>query len=140
MAHPTWRELLKDFTVKAKPDGLWTIALEYIVGPLKLKVIADGSWKYSTVGSSTCSPDGDAFSAVNIANCLYPNGTVGSLIGKIGGSTAGRADGKLFVVGRFCIVEVDEKTRGTLFFTINDEPNGFADNDGEIKVSVFEAF
>ena len=95
---------------------------------------------YTKTSPSECTADGDLVSPLATSNCLNSDGTVGSLIGKIGGSTAGKKDGKVFVVGRFCIIDIDDKIKGPLFLTINDEPYGFGDNSGQLKVSVYETF
>lgn len=139
MTDLSWRELVKDFAVPAKPNGFWTLVVEYIAGPKKLKLESAGQWNYSEKLKSPCGPDGDPHSPTASANCVNPEAPVGSLIGKIGGSTAGTKDGKIFVVGRLCILDLDEATSGPLFLSINDEQTGYPDNGGELKVTVYEA-
>jgi hypothetical protein len=134
-----WTVLKKEAHVPATGPTLWTIVCEYVSGPRKLKFEAHGSWRYSRRIVDSCSPDGDPGSPVDRSKCLKADAAVGALIGKIGGSTAGKSDGVVFIVGSFCIVDVPDKTAGTLFLTINDEESGFSDNEGEVTVSVYDA-
>jgi hypothetical protein len=144
MADIQWNEMIAA-EILAKPNGLWTRAYDYVSGPKKLslevKPKADGTlqtWKYSTLRE--CSANGDLGSSIGADRCLLKTAPVGALIGKIGGSTAGATDGTItFIVGQFCVVEFDEKVKGPLFLTINDEPSGFADNDGQLSVTLSEA-
>jgi hypothetical protein len=58
------------------------------------------------------------------------------LLAKIGGSTAGTSDGKVFLVGSFSVFEIDSATKGPLFLTINDDPAGFENNAGALLVDI----
>jgi hypothetical protein len=62
---------------------------------------------------------------------------VGALIVKIGGSTAGVADGVVRVAGSSAVIQIDDKTSGPVFLTINDELTGLSDNSGELRVKIF---
>jgi len=64
---------------------------------------------------------------------------VGALLVKIGGSTAGLRDGDVNVAGSAAVIPVDEKTSAPIFLTINDEPAGLSDNEGELTVKLFIA-
>jgi hypothetical protein len=129
-----WAEEKDQIEVKAKPDGTWTWAYDYVKGPALIKFEATGEWRYSP--AKECSADGDLNSMISAKNCILPDAPVGALIVKIGGSTAGAKDGKLFLAGREGLVEIDQGTSGPIFLTINDELTGMSDNDGVIKVKI----
>jgi hypothetical protein len=126
--------------VPAKPSaGVWTKAIDYVEGGtiLKLEVgTANSSWHYGD--EDQCGPDGDVASIVLRSKCLLASAPVGALIGKIGGSTAGSADGAVFVVGSFCIVKVGADG-GPLYLTINDQENGMSNNRDTMNVTVSRA-
>ena len=124
--------------IPAKPDALWTLAVECLDKVNWLKLVATGSWRYSP-SADVCSPDGDRESLMDNTNCLRTDVAVGALLAKIGGSVAGRDDGTVFPVGSFCVVQFDPTKTGPLFLTMNDEPNGFDGNSGEIEVSIWDA-
>jgi hypothetical protein len=135
MADEKWTTIA-DVTVTASPKGVWTIALEWVEGPALLKLEADDrEWFYSENDQTRTGADGHRTALLSTKNCLLPIAPVGALVGKIGGSSAGACDGKSFVVGKFCIVEI-EKSSGPLYLTINDELTGLANNRGEIGVRI----
>lgn len=140
MTQPPWQalELIKN-KVPAKPDGLWTIVYWYLEGPMKLKLQATGQWEYSP--AKKCSPDGGR-SAGLLQDSLVLSAPVGALIGKIGGSTADKPDPTkqlVFTVGSTCVILLDDKTKGALFLTMNDQVSRFDDHSGEISVEAWEA-
>jgi hypothetical protein len=142
MINPSW-QLIKTMEVPAKPEGLWLLALEYISGPKTFKIEACGSWKYSDK-IAPCGPDGDPGSLVDKSQCLFADAPIGALLGKIGGSSASMKEAKVFPVGLFCVVELPSKetenaVKGPLYFSMNDHLAGFADNDGQLTVSIYEA-
>lgn len=131
-----WVVVEEKVLVKAKPDGVWTLAREWIDGPAVLKFEAgDGEWFYAEADGSKAKADGHLSSLLAAKNCLLPSAPVGALIGKIGGSSAAVSDGALFVVGKFTLVEID-KSKGPIYLTINDELTGFGNNRGEITVKI----
>ena len=105
---------------------------------LKLEV-ADKTSTWTYAPNVVSSANGDPNSRIQIDARLLGEAPVGALIAKIGGSSAGSSDGKLFLVGDFCIIRLDDKQEGPLFLTINDGPKGFTDNSGQISVNIFEA-
>jgi hypothetical protein len=140
MAGKTWQELAKNVQVQAKPEGLWTPAVEYVGDKKLLKIeVRDTKAHWEYADGKSCGPDGDTKAQFKVGTLLLENAPVGALIGKVGGSTAGSADGKVFVVGRFCIIRLDDKIEGPLFLTINDTSNGFHDNRHALAVTVSEA-
>jgi hypothetical protein len=129
-----WSEV-KDVTVPAKPTGVWTWGLEYVKGPARILIEAQGQWVYSA-GRQGCGPDGDLAALLGASHTLLPAAPAGALLAKIGGSTAGLADGSVRVAGSKAYFEIDAATNGPIFLTINDEPGGMADNSGELKVTI----
>jgi hypothetical protein len=132
---PTWVQLADPVTVPAKPRGIWTLAVEHVSGPALIKVEADGAWLYSP--AAKCGPDGDLGSLISSRGTIMAGEPVGALIVKIGGSTAGVADGVVRVAGSSAVIQIDDKTSGPVFLTINDELTGLSDNSGELRVKIF---
>jgi len=125
----------KYVSVEAKRKTLWT-HVEDIEGPVlvKLEVAApNATWRYAE--DRSCGPDGDLTSLIARSRCLCPGAPVGALIGKLGGSSAGIDDGKIFPVGRYCVVDVPSDS-GALFLSINDEVTGMEDNDDTLAVAI----
>jgi hypothetical protein len=138
MTPPEWKILIK-MDVLAKPEGLWTKICDYIEGSMKLKVEAHGTWDYS-IGKN-CSPDGKRAEGL-LVESLVPSAPVGALIGKIGGGTAEKPDPAksfVFVVGSYCVVNIDTNTKGALFLTMNDLVKRFDEHGGKVTVEVYEA-
>ena len=148
MADPRWQLLIDKQKIPAKAQtGLWTLVLETVQGLGRLKLEATGEWTYDPGLKRTCGPDGDFRSDYDASHCLLPKAAPGSLVGKIGGSTAGVEDGFVFVVGSFCVVEPGIQERGNiaekipangpLYLGINDRRDAMFDNAGDLTVSVF---
>lgn len=135
-------EPLAEIKVSAKPDGIWTLICEDLLDFKKLKIVSNGKWTYSTKLQEGCSGNGDPTSPMKSEHCLYPQAPIGALIGKFGGSNMGVSDASIFVIGSVCIYEkaADSKTpHPCLFATINDLPDGFGDNGGELTVTVLKS-
>ena len=134
---PEWTSLQKDIRIKAQPaDSIWQKAYDYVEGPLLLKIVASGTWTYSSKFAGTCTSNGDVLSPLDNKGCIYEKAPVGALIGRIGGSIATKEPDGVFVVGSYCVHKLDATNAGPLFLTINDKWNGFGDNDGEITVEI----
>jgi hypothetical protein len=154
MATPSWQDLqtvLNSGAVPAKPKhGLWTLAADYIptLSRLRFKVpatvsapgppvaqVANG-WTYAA--GKTCMADGEPRAPINSANCLLASAPAGALIGKIGGSIAGKSDvSRIFVIGSYCVYEIDDKAPGgPLFLTMNADPIGMPDRAGQLIVEI----
>jgi hypothetical protein len=99
----------------------------------------DNKWSYAE--GKECGADGDPRAPVNPANSLLPDAPPGSLIAKIGGSPAGKtSDGlKSFVVGSFCIIDIDNNSKGTLYLTMNADPMGLLERKGYLCVKVYRS-
>jgi hypothetical protein len=129
-----WSQLA-DVVVEARPKGVWTWAVEYVKGPALILIEAEeGNWSYSK--GSSCGADGDLNSLISAQHAILPTAPIGALIVKIGGSTAGAADGTIRVGGTKAIIQIDDKTSGPIFLTINDDVTGLVDNKGSIKAKV----
>lgn len=94
-------------------------------------------WSYAK--DKQCGADGDSKAPVNPSNCLIPDAPPGSLVAKIGGSVAGKTnDGiKSFVVGSFCIVDLDDKSKGALYLAMNADPMGSLARSGFLCIKVY---
>jgi hypothetical protein len=130
-----WTELTP-IDVNAKPAGTWTWAYEWIEGPALIKFEATGTWQYSQA-SPACSPDGDLNSLISARYGLMADAPVGALVAKVGGSTAGAKDGKVYLVGSKAVVPLDQSTSGPLFLSINDDLTGMSDNSGAVNVRIW---
>jgi hypothetical protein len=121
-------------TVPAKPDSLWTLIHPYIPGPVLLRIEAgDERWGYAPGRDAFCWADGDACALVARTLCLAKTAPVGTLIGKVGGSSAGTSDGQIFVIGKSCVVRIDDG--GPLYMTINDTFDGMSNNVGHMGIA-----
>jgi hypothetical protein len=94
-------------------------------------------WSYAK--DKQCGADGDPKAPVNPSNCLISDAPPGSLIAKIGGSVAGKTnDGvKSFVVGSFCVVDLDDKSKGALYLAMNADPMGSLPRSGHLCIKVY---
>jgi hypothetical protein len=135
--------VVEGLPMAARPDGgLWNVAVEYVVGPRKLKIVARGEWTIEQ--GRTRGPDGDAISIADTSRCLAGSAPRGCLIAKIGGGTAD-FKGHVVAIGRFAVIDLDDPTtaaaapRGALFLTMNDEPGAFHAHAGAITVDIWEA-
>ena len=130
-----WSDTKEDIEIKAKPEGIWTLAYDYVKGPALIQIEADdGEWQYAS--GKKCKADGDLTSMLSSQETMLASAPVGALIAKIGGSTAGIADGRLFVAGKRYLLQIDQDTGGLIFLTMNDQLSGMQNNDGSIKVTI----
>lgn len=130
-----WSELKKDVIVEAKPNGIWTWAVDYVQGPALILIEAKGEWTYSK-GRPPCKADGDLNALISAQHAMLTTAPVGALIVKIGGSTAGLNDGAVRVGGSKAIIQIDEQVSGPILLTINDDITGLADNEGTLLVTI----
>jgi|ERR1700730_12867182 len=166
MSDPNW-DAGVIVNVPAKPaQGNWTMALEYVDAAKRLKLVVSATldtpkaaaqvgggqqatqaavvaqknqWNYAT--DRACSANGDPKAPINSANCLITDAPPGALIAKLGGSIAGKtSDGlKSFVVGSFCIIDLDDRSKGTLYLTMNADPMGALERTGQLSVTVYRS-
>ena len=142
MTQPSWQEPGESVEVPGRPEsGIWTVAIEYVNGPRKLKISASGSWGITS--ERIYGPDGDGF-ASGTDQCLVVTAPRGSLIAKIGGGTADLA-GTVYPIGRLAVIDLPDAAggspiRGMLFLTMNDDPSRFRDHFGQLTVQIWEGF
>ena len=136
MTADIWRDVTaQHISVPARPAiGLWTPIIDYVTGPLILRIGARGKW--SPVESLPgCSPDGFQDWFYGRDWLLTKSAPLGALIGKIGGSNNSTNDADIFVVGSYAVITIDKQT-GPLYLTINDAPSFLSDNSGAIEVAI----
>ena|SRR5437867_10360351 len=144
MTNPSFGNEVK-VTVNAGGATLWTLALPYVAGPIKLRITADRASKWKR-GDTECGPGG---SFEGTPDMLLPTSPRGALIAKIGGSdsdcpqftTEGAAPVaatslKLVGVGSCCVIDVKASDSGPLFLTMNDSVAGFKTHYGAIEASI----
>jgi hypothetical protein len=140
MIVPTWQELpLATTKIPAKPSALWTRVHDCVGGPVKLRIRANGTWKYSDI--TPCGPDGSR-AAGFAADALNASALLGTLIGKIGGSAADKHEKEAFtfVAASYAVIVLDAKIEGVaLYLTMNDQATHFGEHSGEIDVTIEEA-
>lgn len=136
MSQPKWTQVVTDFEVPAKPQGLWTLAYEWVAADKRVKITAAGDWKYADEEWASCGPDGDPRSYLSRDDCIHADGPVGALLGKVGGSTAD-TKGMPFVAGSHTVVTFKAEEEGSLYLTINDIYSGYQDNSGALTVQVY---
>jgi hypothetical protein len=127
-----WNSLDEKLSIEisAKPQsGIWTLARSYLGAGTIVRIEAEGQWK--PLPAAQCGPEGLSHWAYSRDRLLTKSAPFGALIGKIGGSNI-EIDGTVLVIGSICVFKVDKE--GPLYLTINDAPDGFADNEGEVKV------
>jgi hypothetical protein len=136
----------KEIEISAGPP-LWTMAEDYIQGPVKLKIeVVDPEAVWQFAAETYCKAGG---TMRNDLAALFPAAPIGALIGKLGGGTADcpaaapagavgtpPAGVKLFAVGTFAVIAVGEDDSGPLFLTMNDTLAGLANHRGKMKIKV----
>ncbi len=130
----TWQPSDPPAVIAARRTALWTLAYDEL-GPVQLKIEADPDELWSYAAAVQCGPDGDLTSLIARDRCVCAKAPVGALIGKIGGSTAGVDDGRVFPVGSYCVVHLADG-EGPLYLGINDEITGMANNDRALTVRI----
>jgi hypothetical protein len=132
----TWEAVSgQPISLLARPGvGLWTPVIDYVTGPLILRIGAEGVWK-PVESLPACTADGFKEWFFGRDWLLTKNAPLGALIGKIGGSNISTSDADIFLIGSYAVITVDNRT-GPLYLTINDAPPFFSDNSGEIKVTI----
>ena len=147
MTEPVFRDT-KEVKVEAKSVSLWTLALNYVTGPVRIQMqvpVEDMTqWTY---GSGKCGPGGTYDLS---ASAILPFAPIGALIAKVGGgdaecpglpATSGAAPqtlptSKLYAVGRYSVIEVKAGEGGPLFLTMNDDVKNFVNHGGVLTVKV----
>jgi hypothetical protein len=106
----------------------WKMALDSYQSMTHLKIVSEGEWEETTGQIKPFSPDGHAGVTLQPEQLVLKDSPVGSLIGKIGGSSADcprnvdptiEVIGRAFSLGSYCIVPVPTGSVGALFFSFN---------------------
>jgi hypothetical protein len=129
--------LLKTFELGEGGFGSpWQMALDFIEDVNLLKLAAEGEWEALPGISPLCGPDGLAGLAPANDALILPGFRIGTLIGKVGGSSAGveavAAEGETpaapdaFAIGTGCLVPIVEGRRGPLFISFNSRTRPLA--------------
>jgi len=162
---------LEIVNIPARPLGFWTLALEFAPASrlLRIRVTDKDTHQqpvatvWSPANGVTCGPDGllpdapqnskPAQSAGGsnepLVSMLCTSAPLGSLIAKIGGSTADLPDSstspnaipyagkKVFAVGSDAIISISSAAdAGPLFLTMNDVPANFHLHSGALLVAL----
>lgn len=142
--------------VPARPDGLWTLALEFVPGARLLRTqisavdenrtAVEITW--SVKRGENCGADGIIRTPAK-TGVLCTAAPYGALIGKLGGSTADLPDPtpavaatpygtkRVFTAGSQAIVTLSAAADGApLFLTMNDSPEEFQNHGGALHVLI----
>lgn len=153
---PNWQPLVIGIVIPARPAGIWTRAVDYILGPRKIKISVNPASIWTLSLGTDRGPDGDPTQPQNLNQLpLLTSAPIGALIGKVGGSAADNTAPVIsmpntapilpanvptaFSVGSFCIFELSNTQRGSLFLTMNDAAAAFTQHSGQLLVDIFEA-
>ena len=99
-------------------DGLWLRVVNLLPRNRVIKIVATGEWPELKVGAGPCGPEGHLDFTLGSDELIAPESPPGALVAKIGGSTAGKKDGTIVVVGTFCVFGALEKA-APLFVAVN---------------------
>jgi hypothetical protein len=97
----------------------WVKVLDAFGDATHLRIEATGQWQVLGGGIQPCGPDGHMELSLAPERLLVPTAPAGALIGKIGGSSVGRADAPVFPIGSLCTVAIPDKAIGPLFVAVN---------------------
>ena len=143
MGQPTWREISK-VKVPSEARTAWTPALDFVTPGKLYRIIVDSKQEWTPGSSSAkCNADGDATLTLT-GDVVLSSSAIGSLIAKIGGSTADLKPDLskvvLFGAGRHCVFSIaDAAKAGPLYLGINDLPSSQTKVTGQIEVTIEES-
>lgn len=118
--------------------GLWLSIMDFLPAKRLIKLEASGSWACFGSAVPICGPEGYLDYGVHPDQLILPDSPSGALIGKTGGSTAGRKDGTTFAIGTLCVLSPLEKA-APLFVAVNGGWRGGDYKFNELKIDIFEA-
>jgi hypothetical protein len=130
-----WEQIASLERADAHIDALWLRVHEAVPAKYLLRFEATGSWACLGHDIRGCGPDGLATLRLHADSLLLPMAPAGALIGKLGGSSAGRDDGKVFVIGSFCVYPPLDKP-APLFIAINGASPMTGYTLGQIRLAV----
>lgn len=143
MGQPTWREIRK-VKVPSEAKTAWTPALDFVTPGKLYRIIVDSKQEWTPdSGSAKCNADGDPALALS-GDVVLRTSAIGSLIAKIGGSTADLTPDitkvLLFSAGRHCVFSIPDAAKaGPLYLGINDLAKSQAKVTGQIEVTIEES-
>lgn len=144
MGQPTWRSV-RTLIVPEQAGWQWTVGLESVTPNTLLKIEVAMNTTWTPDGFIVpCSADGDSSRAIHRDDVMIPTASLGALIARIGGSTADQTIESnrhmmLFAVGRFCVLQVPETAKGSLFLGVNDRAVCMHRVAGHLSVTISEA-
>ena len=95
----------------------WHFLIEIVDSWTLLLLHGDGEWDCLGAAIRPCGPDGHASVCMPDSRLLLSSSPPGALIGKFGGSTAGKDNA--VAIGSRCIVSMPDKRPAALFIAIN---------------------
>jgi hypothetical protein len=131
-----WRKL-KTIKVPDPQGAAWTPALDFMISKrmYRLQVKSGNQWSLDGAAGA-CTSDGYDGGLPRNGDPVCPGSPLGSLIAKIGGSTADKV-GIIFAVGRYCVYQATDDTKiGSLYLGANDLPPGMTKVAGQIEVDI----
>jgi len=131
---PTWIKI-SDAKIAPRPSRPWIKVLDYVAANTRLKIEAKGTWQY---GTWVFGPEGSADPILTASACLSTTAPVGALLGKIGGSTSGRDEAKIYTLGDWGLIETDDKTAGPLFLAVNVPAGTAPVSADELSVEIYD--
>lgn len=119
-------------------DGLWLSITDFLPAKRLIKLEASGGWACFGPAVPKCGPEGYLDYGVPPDQLILPDSPSGALVGKTGGSTAGKKDGAMFAIGTMCVLSPLEKA-APLFVAVNGGWRGGNYKFDELKIDIFEA-
>jgi hypothetical protein len=115
--------------------ALWLLLHDALPTGQLLRFQASGSWACLGHGLADCGPDGIPTLRLHADCLLLPGAPAGALIGKLGGSSIGRDDGKTFAIGSFCVHPALDKA-APLFVAVNGASPATGYRLSQLKLSI----
>jgi hypothetical protein len=139
MSASGWITLTAFSVNNASVHGLWLPVTDLLPAKRLIKLQASGNWACFGRAVPTCGPEGYLDYGVPPDQLMVADSPTGALIGKIGGSTAGRSkDGTLFPIGTLCVLSPLEKAV-PLFVAVNGGGRGGAYEFADLRIDIFHA-
>jgi hypothetical protein len=97
----------------------WHFLCEIVDSYTMLYLKAEGVWDCLGSAIKPCGADGHAGLYLPDSRLTLTSSAAGALIGKFGGSTAGRGETTAFSIGSHCFVAMTDKRPAALFIAVN---------------------
>ena len=112
-----WQNLPTFERTNLRVTGLWLQVVELLPRNRIIRLVASGSWP-DQIRAGACDPEGLLGFNLSPDQLILSDSPPGSLVAKIGGSTANKKDGTLLAVGTYAVVGALEKA-APLFVAVN---------------------